>query len=425
MAVEVDVAVVGGGPAGAATAFYLARAGHSVLVVEQKTFPRHKTCGDGLTPRAISVLEDMGLDDAMHGWQRVAGVQVTGEGVTRAVAVPPTRRWGDHGLVVPRRVLDQVVLDHAEAAGAQVRYATKALRPVLQGDAVRGVVTKSRGREETIRARWLVCAEGAAGTIRRGLGRKHDPRHPVGVAVREYRPAGPAALEWFDVDMDLREDGRGRLPGYGWAFPIADGTVNVGVVLLNTGRGWRRVRLRDHLDRYVATLAGRGIVDAAAPGQQRRGGRLFMGCSVWPPHGDGYVLVGDAGGMINPATGEGIAYAYETGRAAARHLDRALQTGTRDLRGYAREVRRAYGGYYRVGRGLATAIAEPPRMDRLVRHTTAGDRRMRFVATWLFNVTDPAVRNLDQFAIRTLNGVARATRWLPTPAAGGRGGRRS
>ena len=73
MATEVDVVVVGGGPSGAATAHYLASRGHSVLVCEKKTFPREKTCGDGLTPRAVKVLNEMGLGSEIKSWERVAG----------------------------------------------------------------------------------------------------------------------------------------------------------------------------------------------------------------------------------------------------------------------------------------------------------------------------------------------------------------
>lgn len=423
---EVDVAVVGGGPAGASAAYFLATRGRSVLVVEQKTFPRDKTCGDGLTPRAIRVLDDMGLQPRQQGWQEVRGVRVHAGGKHRSVPVPSTRRWCDYGLVTPRRVLDQLVLDNAEAAGAAVWYATKALRPLVERGVVRGLVTKPGAREVTVRATWVVCAEGAAGTLLRGLGRGHDPLHPVGLALREYRARGPERCEWFDVHVDLREPW-GLLPGYGWAFPAVGGAVNVGVGLLHRARHGNNIRLHAHLDHFVQRLVEHGLVDGSSPGRDRRGGRLFMGSSVWPAHGPGYVLVGDAAGMINPSTGEGIAYALETGRAAARHLDAALGAGESDLRGYSREVAKTYGAHYRVGRGLTRLIADPARMERLVDRTMATDRRLRFAATLLLNLDDPSTHTLDQYGARALTWFARATRWepacpmsTPQPAAGTR-----
>ncbi len=410
--VDVDVAVVGGGPAGASAAYFLAREGRSVVVLEQKTFPRDKTCGDGLTPRSIHVLDAMGLGARTEAWQRVVGVRIRTPDTMRVATVPRTRRWCDYGVVVPRRVLDQVVLDNAEAAGATVRYGTKAHRPLEEHGVVRGVVATAQGREMTVRARWLVCAEGAAGTLRRHLGRAYNPRHPMGLALRQYCQAGGERLEWFDVHADLR-DPWGLLPGYGWAFPVADGTVNVGVGLLHTDSRWRRVSLHAHLDRFVERLAERGIVDGEGSVRDRRGGRLFMGGSVCPPHGPGYVLVGDAAGMINPLTGEGIAYALETGRIAARHLHAALGRGERRVRGYGRDLQSFYEDYYRVGRGLVTMIGDPVRMERLVRWSTMSDRRLRFAMTLLLNLDESPVRSIDQLGARALMGLASLTGWDP------------
>ncbi|HVL97800.1 MAG TPA: geranylgeranyl reductase family protein [Egibacteraceae bacterium] len=413
LAVEVDVAVVGGGPAGAAASYYLARQGRSVLVVEQKAFPRDKACGDGLTPRAVRMLVDMGLGDRFGDWRRVQGVRVRAAATTRTARMPPTRQWCDFGLVVPRRVLDATVLDNAAAAGATVRYNTRALRPVVERGRVRGLVIRAGAREETVSAAWVVCAEGSTGRVLRALGRTHDLHYPVGLALRQYSPAGSLQLDWFDVYVDLRKNGA-LLPGYGWAFPGVGGAVNVGVGLLNTAHGWNRVSLHGHLDRFVARLERDGVLAPGAP-VGRRGGRLFMGGSVWPPHGPGYVLVGDAAGMINPATGEGIAYAYETGRTAARHVHAAMDCGAQSVPEYTREVERHYGDYHRLGRGLVTMIADPERMERLVTRAMVSDRRLRFALGLLFNLHDASLRPLDQYGARGLVWLARATGWDPRP----------
>src|SRR5688500_3871904 len=125
MATEFDVAIVGGGPSGAATAHYLASKGHSVIVLEKKVFPREKTCGDGLTPGAVKVLDEMGLGHELRTWETVRGLRVHASGRTLKLVFPEMDEWPNFGLVKPRKDLDQIVLNHAEAAGAKVLYATE------------------------------------------------------------------------------------------------------------------------------------------------------------------------------------------------------------------------------------------------------------------------------------------------------------
>ena len=134
-----DVLVVGGGPAGAAAGYWLARAGHRVLVVEKKRFPREKTCGDGLTPRAVRQLEDMGLGPQLSGSLRYDGLRSIAHGVTLELAWPAHPDFPDYGYVVRRRDLDEMVADVAAEAGADA-------------------VARRRGR----RARWSRTASSSA-----------------------------------------------------------------------------------------------------------------------------------------------------------------------------------------------------------------------------------------------------------------------
>ena len=121
---RVDVLVVGGGPAGAATSYWLARAGHRVVCVERKTFPRDKTCGDGLTPRAVKQLADMGLYDALTPYHRYSGLRAVAHGITLELSWPDHPTYPDHGFVVRRRDLDQLVFEHAAATGAETHQNT-------------------------------------------------------------------------------------------------------------------------------------------------------------------------------------------------------------------------------------------------------------------------------------------------------------
>jgi menaquinone-9 beta-reductase len=403
---EVDVAVVGGGPSGAAAAQYLAARGRSVLVCEKKSFPREKTCGDGLTPRAIGALEAMGLGAELRSWERVKGLRVHAAGRTLDLEFPLLDDWCDYGLVKPRKDLDQVVLENAETAGAKVLYETHVSTPVFEGDVVTGFVAKRDGEQEEVRARYVVCAEGAATKFSRSLGRTRNESYPMGLAIRQYFRSPMEHSGWFDAYLDIRT-GPDSVPGYGWVFPIGDGTVNAGVGLLSTYGPWRSVNLHDLQRGFIEQLPPDWEVDRQTVCSKPRAGRLFMGGSVWPPHGPGFVMVGDAAGMVNPCNGEGIAYGYETGRMAARHIDEALRNGASpSLDVYTQELIRIYEPYYRLGRRFVRLIGYPNVMERLVSAGMRSRRIMTFMLMMLANLEDSRPRGFDQRGLRALKKLA-------------------
>ncbi|HEX2049811.1 MAG TPA: geranylgeranyl reductase family protein [Actinomycetota bacterium] len=406
MSTEVDVVVVGGGPSGSAAAHYLASRGRSVLVCEKKTFPREKTCGDGLTPRAIAVLRDMGLGDELRTWERVEGLRVHAAGRTLELRFPRLDDWGEYGLVKPRRDLDKVVLDNAEAAGAKVLYDTHVEAPLFDRGVVTGVRAKRDGAVEEVRARWVVCAEGSATKLTRALGRARRDDYPMGLAIRQYFRSPMEHSGWFEAYLDVRT-GPDQVPGYGWVFPVGDGTVNAGVGLLSTYGGWRSVNLHDLQRGFVEQLPREWAIDETTVCSRPRAGRLFMGSSVWPAHGPGFVLVGDAAGMVNPCNGEGIAYGYETGRIAARHIDDALRAGSSpSLDGYTRELEETYGPYYRLGRRFVRLIGHPVLMERLVSLGMRSKTVMSFALTMLANLEDSRAHGVQQRAFKALKKLA-------------------
>jgi flavin-dependent dehydrogenase len=155
LSVEVDVAVVGGGPSGAATAHYLATRGHEVLVVEKKNFPREKTCGDGLTPRAVKVLEEMGLGDELKTWESVQGLRIHGAGRSMELPFPELTDWPSYGLVKPRKDLDRLVLAKAEEFGAKVLFGTQATEPIFEGGILRGFRAQRNRDKEEVHSRYV------------------------------------------------------------------------------------------------------------------------------------------------------------------------------------------------------------------------------------------------------------------------------
>ncbi len=406
MTTEFDVAIVGGGPAGSAAAHFLASKGHSVVVCEKKAFPREKTCGDGLTPRAVKVLSEMGLADELQTWERVQGLRVHAAGKTMELPWPKLEDLCDYGLVKRRKELDQIVLDHAERAGAKVLYETQVTEPVFDNGVMAGFIAKRDGHKEEVAAKWVICAEGAATKFARSLGRVRNEEYPMGFAIRQYFTSPMEHSGWFEAYLDVRS-GPKQLPGYGWVFPVGDGTVNAGVGLLSTYGGWRAINLHDLQTNFIGQLPPEWEVNASTVCSKPRAGRLFMGSSVWPPHGPGFLLAGDAAGMINPCNGEGIAYGYETGRIGGRHIHEALESGsTPVLEDYTRELEETYGAYFRLGRRFVRLIGHPVLMEKLVGMAMHSKPVMSFALTLLANLEDERGRTAEQRGLKLMKKLA-------------------
>ena len=410
LSTEVDVAIVGGGPSGSAAAHYLASRGHSVLVCEKKIFPREKTCGDGLTPRAVRVLREMGLQDELDTWERVRGLRVHAAGKVMELGFPELDDWDNYGLVKPRKDLDRLVLSAAEARGAKVLFGTEVKEPIYDKGVLAGIRAKRGDDVEEVRANFVVSAEGAATKFTRALARDRNPDYPMGLAVRQYFRSPMEHCGWFEAYLDVRS-GSDKLPGYGWVFPVGDGTVNVGVGLLSTYGGWKNVNLRRLQDGFTAGLPPEWEINHESVCSKPRGGRLFMGASVSPPHGPGFLLAGDAAGFINPCNGEGIAYGYETGRIAGRHIDEALRNGSSvTLPGYTDELKETYGPYYRLGRRFVKVIGYPWLIEKLVSIGMNSKVVMSFAFTMLANLEDTKATNMEQRGFKALKMLAE---WKP------------
>jgi len=188
MAVTTEVLVVGGGPAGAAAAYWLARHGHDVIVVERKEFPRDKTCGDGLTPRAVHQLTEMGLAEQLLPHHRYSGLRATGMGRALELQWPSHPLYPQHGYVVRRRDLDVMVAHNAQSAGARLLDGHEAVQPIVERGFVRGATVAARhdGTAFDIHARYVVVADGANSRFGRALGTFRAREWPYGTAIRSY-----------------------------------------------------------------------------------------------------------------------------------------------------------------------------------------------------------------------------------------------
>ena len=407
-----DVLVVGGGPAGSAAAYWLAERGHSVLVVEKKTFPREKTCGDGLTPRAVAQLTDMGLERRLSDFHRYDGLRSMGHGTTLELAWPDHPDFPAHGYVVRRRDLDAMVAERAVEAGATLWTGAEAQEPVVEDGRVCGAVVahKAAGTSEVVRARYVLVADGANSRFGRALGTRRDRSYPLGMAVRGYFTSPLHDDPWIESHLDIRDKSGESLPGYGWIFPVGDGTVNVGVGLLSTFRGWKDINTSHLMDAFTASAPDYWGISPETSCGPPTGGRLPTGFAVKPSIGPGWLSAGDALGSVNPFNGEGISLAYETGRIAADVLDQALATGDpRALERYPARLEEQFGLYYKVARTFVRAIGNPAVMRELTRIGFRSRTLMEWVLRIMANLMRPEERGGAETVYKMVAAVVKVT----------------
>jgi menaquinone-9 beta-reductase len=334
----------------------------------------------------------MGLAEPLTDHLRYDCLRAIAHGVTLELAWPDHPEFPPYGYVVRRRDLDEMVADQAVKAGATLWPASEATDPLVEGGLVTGAVVdrKENGTREPVRARYVVVADGANSRFGRALGAARDRSYPLGMAVRGYFESPYHDDPWIESHLDLRDRDGNHLPGYGWVFPVGDGTVNAGVGLLSTFAGWKSVNTSHLMDAFVATAPPRwGIGPDTACGPPT-GGKLPTGRSVQPAVGPTWVVVGDAGAAINPFNGEGIAYAYETGRIAADALDLALATGDGlALQRYPQRLEELYGLYFKVARAFVKAIGNPALMRELTRVGMQSKTLMEWVLRIMANLLRP------------------------------------
>jgi geranylgeranyl reductase family protein len=413
---EADVIVVGAGPAGSATACYLARAGIDVLVLEKATFPREKVCGDGLTPRGVKALVRMGVPiSEQDGWLRNKGLRIIGGGVRLELPWPELSSYPGYGLVRSRLDFDETLARTAQQAGARLLEGVTVTGPVLdEGGRIIGVQARATGQPDDIerqyRARVVVAADGNSSrlSLAMGLGKRDD--RPLGVAVRTYYTSPRHQDDYLESWLDLW-DGDRLLPGYGWIFGMGDGTSNVGLGMLNTSASFKNVDYRDLLRRWLAGMPAEWGYTEENRTEPVRGAALPMGFNRTPHYSRGLLLAGDAGGMVNPFNGEGIAYAMEAGEMAAQVIAQALARPDRAgaeqvLHGYPQALKDAYGGYYTLGRKFVRAIGDPRVMQFATKHGMPHPALMRFIMKLLANLTE--VRGGDA-ADRVINALSKMT----------------
>jgi len=366
-----DLLVIGAGPAGAAASLAAARAGRHVVTLDRAAFPRDKTCGDGLTAGALRWLEILGV--------RLADLDASSP-VREVVVVAPSGRRvqlplpadGEHARVMRRIDLDAVLVARARDAGADVR----------DGQAVTELKSRPDGVDATladgtvVTAPFAVAADGHYSAARRLLVPDAPPVRGEWSAFRQYFTGVADRRLWVLFERDL-------LPGYAWVFPLPGGRANVGFGMLRADGVNGKVLARTWADLLDRPALRDVLGPDAAPEAPHRAWPIPSHLDPARLAHDRVLFAGDAAGVVDPMTGEGIAQALMTGTAAAAA---ALRGG--DPAAVAARYRRA------VEADLGVDLRFAARLQRVLAHRRGAEAALRAVdltawtrrnfARWMF-----------------------------------------
>jgi geranylgeranyl reductase family protein len=334
-----QILVIGAGPGGASAAWALAGAGLDVLLLDARSFPREKTCGDGLTPMAVDSLRQMGLLDRVleAGAARVDTLSLTAPlGICSRVAFADILSEADYALVLPRLALDSLLVEAAAAAGARLLDAHRVTGIEWAGGAIQAVSGESTGGPFTIQPEQVVVAVGASVGFLRRHGFLNKRALPMMRAARAYYADVHPLEQSYGFYFTPR-----LAPGYGWVFPTGPESANIGVAVSPVYFPSKRSTAA-LLEEFVEWLRKRGIVTRARRESPVKGYPIRTDFPSHPVAGANWVIVGEATGLVNPMTGEGIDLALRSGLLAGETIHQDIQAGRADHTAYESALRRQH-----------------------------------------------------------------------------------
>ncbi len=324
--VDFDFCIIGAGPAGSATAYLLARAGFRVALFDRARFPRDKTCGDGITPRGARVLERLGMLEAVRARAHACtGVTVrASDAVTYSIPFRKSAKGREPSdlLVIPRYVLDTVLLEHALRAGPTYFENTR-ITDVRAGSGKTVDYCKLQSEDGRLfTCKLAIFATGAESQLLRSSG-----------LLKQKPPLEHAARAYFENVSGLKDevilffDGVDQ-PGYGWVFPTSATSANIGC-------GVFKREAMPQAERLKLLIAQHPLLQTMlANARQSAPLKAYPLRTDFKPEyaGSGRMIcVGEAAGLVNPVTGEGIDYALESAEFLAQTIAQSGHSGTSDL----------------------------------------------------------------------------------------------
>lgn len=382
MSQDYDIIVVGAGPGGSATALHAARRGLSVLLLDKKKFPREKSCGDALSSSSLACLEELGvlselLDETYVRVDQITYVSPDGESATVPLlkmdpSLPVT------GMICRRVILDDLLLTAARREAEVMDWRRVKDILVENGRAVGVRAELGGGRDCVFTGKAVVGADGALSRVARTMGVRAYPEYRA-VAARAYYRLVLGTMGCLEVHFP-----REILPGFLWIYPTERGLTNVGLSLPLASFGKNSPRPKELLEGAIRSPLLRERFAYA----ERMGGIDVsvqpLGNTLRQIHGEGFLLVGDAAGLIHPCSSEGISAALISGKIAAEVLAEAVAAGDcgrKGLAAYPTRLWKRLGPSLRMADRLL-ALRTPKAIGSLIRSA----RRRPHNAGWISGV---------------------------------------
>jgi len=311
-----DVIIVGAGPAGTAAALYAHRLGLNCILLDKAVFPRDKICGDALSGKSVRIMRELGILDELNN--------LDGSEINRITFGSPKNIQFDvnlkgtqnndqitKGFVIPREIFDNYLFEKADAVTETLQgFSVKDL--IIENDCVMGIIGKTKnGIEEEIRAPIVMGCDGSNSIVARKLGLYEMEMDHTSVAVRCYYEGVKGLTDQIELHYVKEVN-----PGYFWLFPAGDGRANIGIGLSKSDMKKENRTLRQIMDEVTQTEYFKERFANAKQLERPVGWNLPLGSIHRKNHGNGFMLLGDAAGLVDPFTGEGIGNAMVSGQYA-------------------------------------------------------------------------------------------------------------
>ncbi len=366
MTLDADILIIGAGPSGSSSATFLARNGIKVLLLDKSCFPRNKICGDGLTPRAVSVIERLGvLAEVTKISQRIDKAKIISPKGTESLhEMKDIDDGSTYMLATPRYDLDNVLLQNAISQGAIFKD-NSVVKSIDNHDEHVSIRCISEGVEHNYNVKYTIIATGANTSLLKKTGFMHQT--PVSInAVTAYFENAHHAKDCFNFHFNDVE-----LPGYGWIFPLPNNRINIGIgVIPNATEKDRKFsgNTRELFEKFIQTPYMKEVLKGATPCSKPLSYPIRTHFPTAKIFNGRTLLVGEAAGLVNPLTGEGIDYAMESGEIAAEHLTKLIQNNTPPsaLKHYEQALRDKYMPIFNASNQFISCCFKPFVLNQVV-----------------------------------------------------------